>query len=227
MSDVEIIKEDNEINSQSQDQKKSVKPILEIMKIVLVMIVMQVGRLSFENVFSGFYEKTAFSQKMITMISMFIMTILLIVFAKLFKFRLSVFPKVMTKKYIIFTIVPFIVFCIMPRNYYGGWQTFATLLYVSIITPIYEELVFRGYIWNTFNRFIKKEVLTFVFTSVLFMVWHIGYMLPYILAGQWEPVISKMFVGLIYGLLYGAIRLKTKNCYSSVILHGIINMLML
>lgn len=41
--------------------------------------------------------------------------------------------------------------------------------------------------------------------------------------GNIFAVFSKMAVGLVYGLILGVVRMKTHNCYSTMLFHGVLN----
>ena len=56
-------------------------------------------------------------------------------------------------------------------------------------------------------------------------VWHIGYILGALWAGQWM-VLAKLAVALVYGLLTGAVRRRTGNWPSSLLAHAALNTLL-
>jgi len=100
------------------------------------------------------------------------------------------------------------------------------LLYGSIVTPIFEELIFRGYIWNKLNDIFEKEWITYIVSAVLFALWHLGYVDSIAFrmeTGLANVMLWKAITGLCYGVVLGALRLKTKNCYSTMLLHGVMN----
>lgn len=101
------------------------------------------------------------------------------------------------------------------------------LIYSSIVTPIYEELLFRGIIWSLFEESTSNQVTVFAWNVVLFTIWHIGYMVPNILSGNWNTVIWKLAAGLGYGVVLSLLRLNTKNCYATVLAHGVLNLFMI
>ena len=147
-------------------------------------------------------------------------------YAKLRKTPFSVFPHPFGKRYIVFTCVAAVLLISSPSNFTGGYQAIALLIYGSIITPVYEELIFRGYLWNRLNTVLAKEINTYFWSIVLFTVWHLGYMLPQLLSGNWAAVAWKLAAGVGYGAVLGALRLKTKNCYSTMLVHGVLNFFM-
>ena len=58
----------------------------------------------------------------------------------------------------------------------------------------------------------------------LFSAWHIGYIMGALWAGQWMSL-TKLAVGLVYGLLTGAVRRST-GIWSSLLLHAVLNTLL-
>lgn len=103
-----------------------------------------------------------------------------------------------------------------------------TLAYAVVITPVFEELIFRGYVWNKLNEVFDKEQTTYIMSSVLFALWHIGYIgsVAFRIAGSGNLafiMFMKVVTGLAFGIIIGALRYKTKNCYSAMLLHGVMN----
>ena len=117
-------------------------------------------------------------------------------------------------------------FIASPSNYKGGIEPILLLVYSSIVTPIFEELIFRGYIWNELNQIFTSEWKTYIITTILFALWHLGYISS--IAFRVEDdllnvMIWKVITGLCFGIVLGAVRLKTINCYSTMLLHGVMN----
>ncbi|MBI5458525.1 CPBP family intramembrane glutamic endopeptidase [Methanobacterium sp.] len=104
-------------------------------------------------------------------------------------------------------------------------------LLFGIITPLFEELLFRGYIWGKISEsggMVNPNGLTLFTVTILFMVWHLGYvdvlMLHPLATGSLTMImISKMGIGLVLGLIVGYLRLKTGKTYASIIFHGLWN----
>ncbi|WP_083197767.1 type II CAAX prenyl endopeptidase Rce1 family protein [Thermoclostridium stercorarium] len=51
----------------------------------------------------------------------------------------------------------------------------------------------------------------------------VGYMVPNMISGDCFAVITKVFAGAVYGVILGFIRLKTGNCWSTILVHGVMN----
>ena len=203
------------------------KKILKIILITIVLLtIIQLLLLGFKHFTFLFVERTYFSDSIATMFGMIILSGLFILFAKKNKVALSVFPRIFNKYYIIGTLIAFFLLVATPSNYFDGFQAIILLFYGSVITPIFEELIFRGYAWNKLNTVIKKEWGTYLITTILFGLWHLG---SYeniafrVETGLAKIMLMKVIVGLVYGIVLGALRLKTKNCYSTILLHGVMN----
>lgn len=192
----------------------------------ILIAVLQAIRELFEWLLNPLISGGSFKSRMITMSVMMALTAVVILYAKIRKTKLSVFPKVFNKKYIVFTVVAAVLLITTPSNYTGGIMAIMLLFYGSIVTPVFEELIFRGYLWNRFSAVFTSEKYTYFWSIILFTVWHIGYMIPNIINGNWNAVLWKLAAGVSYGTVLGFVRLKTKNCYSTMLLHGMINIFM-
>lgn len=154
----------------------------------------------------------------------------IILAARIKNFKLAVWPAKFSEFYIITTLITAAIFISTPFitssfNLYG----ILSLLYGAAITPIYEELIFRGFIWQIIH--IKSEKSAYIVSTLLFAVWHLGYIDTVIWrtslffpdANIPEIMFWKVITGLIIGALLGAARYKLKNVYSSMLLHCVIN----
>ena len=87
-------------------------------------------------------------------------------------------------------------------------------LSVAIVTPIVEELMFRGYILDAINR-KHSDWTAIIWSSILFF-------LPHLLGGFFYAGSA-----LIGGLIYGWIRVRTGSLLTPIACHMIWNMLSL
>lgn len=194
--------------------------------IVGILLILQFLLFGIKQVTFIFVERTNFSDHIASMISMIVLSVIFIIFAKKQKISLSVFPKHFGKFYIIGTCITAILLIATPSNYLDGFQAIILLFYGSVITPIFEELIFRGYIWNKLNTIFEKEWITYIVSTVLFALWHLGYIDSIAFrteTGLANAILWKVITGLCYGVVLGAVRLKTKNSYSTMLLHGMMN----
>ena len=100
------------------------------------------------------------------------------------------------------------------------------LLYSGIVTPVFEELLFRGAIWNRLQGSDKSEWTSYLCVTILFGLWHIGYAIGIYM---WQGgtllrcILMKVLWGTLYGLFLGIFRVKTRNCYLGILVHGVLN----
>lgn len=204
------------------------KKVLTTLSIsVIIIILLQIALGIGNNIFSLIVPDSRFAGQMLTMCLMLVLTAVLALYVVYRKQRISFFPVRFSKGYIIATCIAGILYVTAPANYIDGFPAIMVLIYGSIVTPIYEELLFRGIIWNMFEESTSNHVTVFAWNVVLFTIWHIGYMVPNILSGSWKSVIWKLAAGLGYGVVLSLLRLKTKNCYATVLAHGVLNLFMI
>lgn len=196
---------------------------ISIVIIILLQIALGVGK----NVFSVMIPDSRFAEQMLSMCLMLVFTAVLVFYVICRKQRISFFPVRFSKGYIIATCIAGILYITAPANYIEGFSAIMVLIYGSIVTPIYEELLFRGIIWNMFEKSTSNNVTIFAWNVVLFAIWHIGYVVPSLLSGNWNAVVLKLAAGLGYGVVLSLLRLKTKNCYATVLAHGVLNLFMI
>jgi uncharacterized protein len=104
-----------------------------------------------------------------------------------------------------------------------------------LVIPIFEELLFRGWIWGRLAPSLpqhRRSLLAWLLTSALFALWHLGYMDIYLLKAlpanpglELGPfLVMKLITVLIIGLVVGLPRWPTQRTYGSIILHGLVNL---
>lgn len=206
---------------------KSLKQSTVIIEAVFLMIILQSVRILAEWLLNPIFPETVFAERMITMLIMIVLSGVVVMYTQIRKTELSIFPKHFGKSYIAASCLSAILLISTPSNFTGGYQAIMLLVYGSIVTPVYEELIFRGYLWNRFKAILSNEVFVFLWSVILFTVWHIGYMVPQIVSGNINAVLWKLVAGLGYGTVLGIVRLKTKNCYATMLLHGVLNIFMI
>jgi len=136
-----------------------------------------------------------------------------------------------TKIFYIIGLTALIILAVSPYTFEWELHILVLGLLFGIITPLFEELLFRGYIWDKISEsegMINPHGLTLITVTLLFMVWHMGYidvlMLHPLASGNLTMImISKMGIGLVLGLIVGCLRLKTGKTYAPIIFHGLWN----
>ena len=194
---------------------------------ILVLLLLSLSLFVIKRIIFFFVARTDFSDYMASMVSMIILTSIILRLSRKAEINLSIFPDKFTVSYISVSIISVVLFIASPSNYKGGIESILLLVYSSIVTPVFEELIFRGYIWNELNQIFTSEWKTYIITTILFALWHLGYISS--IAFRVEDdllnvMIWKVITGLCFGIVLGAVRLKTRNCYSTMLLHGVMNL---
>ncbi|MEA4911835.1 MAG: CPBP family intramembrane glutamic endopeptidase [Oscillospiraceae bacterium] len=193
----------------------------------LMMIVLQALLMLIKAAADPLVPATSFAHRVVTMVSMLLLAGIVSVYAKLRKTQLSVFPARFSKRYIVYTVIAAVLLAVTPSNFTGGYEPILLLLYGSVVTPVYEELVFRGYLWNRLSGVLPRELYVYIWSVLLFSIWHLGYMVPQMIDGNWFAVMTKLAAGFVYGVILGFVRLKCKNCYAAMLVHGVLNAVMI
>lgn len=112
----------------------------------------------------------------------------------------------------------------------------AALACGAIATPLFEEALFRGYVWDRLKPLLGEGWPLVLATAVLFGLWHVGYAD----AVLWRAAQPDMLGGTVgvaglmagkavfasgMGVVLGALRLKWGNCLAPGAFHAIWNVL--
>ena len=195
--------------------------------IVLVLLLFALLRFAIKQVIFLLAERTNITDRMASMTAMLILTGFLLGLSKKTKTRLSVFPDRFTVPYIGATVLFAVLLIASPSNDQGGIEPVFLLAYSCIVTPVFEELLFRGCIWNQLSGILGKKWATYLTTTILFGLWHLVYIDSIAFRaedGLLSVMVWKVVTGLCFGIVLGAVRMKTKNCYASILLHGAMNL---
>ena len=136
-----------------------------------------------------------------------------------------------TRLFYVIGVLILVTLIVIPYTF--GWELQILImgLMFGLITPLFEELLFRGYIWGKISQspgMVYPHAMTLITVTLLFMVWHLGYLdvlILHPLASTNIPwiMVSKMGIGLVLGLIVGYLRLKTGKTYASILFHGLWN----
>ena len=86
-----------------------------------------------------------------------------------------------------------------------------SLYLIVAIQPFCEELFFRGFLLEKLSK-LRGAVFAMVVTSILFGISHLSYTYAY-----------AAVVAVMLGVLFSVVVLKTKNLYSAIFAHTLIN----
>ena len=195
--------------------------------IVLLLVLSGLSWFLIKQVIFLFVQRISFTDRMASMIAMLILTGFLWRLSKKTKTELSVFPD----KFTVPDIGAFVLFAVLliasPSNYQGGINSVLLLAYSCIVTPVFEKLLFRGYIWNKLSGILGSKWATYLTTTILFALWHLAYIdsIAFRVEDSLLTVMAwKVVTGLCFGIVLGAVRMKTKNCCAAILLHGAMNL---
>lgn len=82
-----------------------------------------------------------------------------------------------------------------------------TLIYASIVAPIFEELIFRKLLLNKLRRY--GDVPAILMTGIAFGLFHMN--------------LSQMFYAAVLGFIFAYVTIKTNTIRYSILLHMMVN----
>lgn len=147
-----------------------------MIKIITGLIMIQITRFVFTKSIFHFIDRTLLTDRIVSAILVIVLTLTGVIFAKREGISLSVFPTGHKTVYIIATII-FLILLISIRSLIVDKQIFAvsSLIYLVVLTPVFEELIFRGFVWNKIEEKFSNELTVYTITALLFALWHFGY----------------------------------------------------
>lgn len=197
-----------------------------IFKIILIIVSLQIIRIVVRRVLLLFIPITELSLNILNMVIFIIYTYLLVKYCKKNKIDLRVFKVNNKNAYLLLISIFIILFIINLLLNKFSMNNIFKILYGTITLPIFEELLFRGYIWSRLLKMFKNEMYVYIITTLLFSIYSVFYIDSAILLKVFSfgLIIFKLVIGLLFGLITGFVRYKTKNTFSSMIVSSIMNM---
>lgn len=209
---------------------------MKVKKILAIMgslIFIQLIRILFKKFIFLFIDRTLLTDMIVNIVFLLLIISIFMVMMKKKSYSINVFPEKFNTKYKILTILLLIFFFITPiiTNNYEVFNILS-LIYNAILAVIFEEIIFRGFVWKELSN-IKGEKFAYIFSSILFGLWHLGYIDTIIwrtsLFFPNSNIINIMFwkviTGMVLGIIFGFFRYKNKNIYSSMLVHTLINII--
>ena len=202
----------------------------------MVLVIIQLTRMLIAQALFLFVDKTDLNCDITALITLFLLTSLIVFIAHKRNIKLSVIPDIsaLKNKIVYICLTVFLTFLIsstvlISKNFSAN--VIIPLVFSTIATPIFEELIFRGYVWNELKTHIKSEFKVYIITSIFFALWHLGYMdiiwfkmsLRGTVTGLQFIMLMKVITGLCFGIIIGLVRYKAKNCYAAILMHSVMN----
>ena len=136
---------------------------------------------------------------------------------------------------IAYLVAGVLILILVGTTYFIEPTLLVTNIGTVIILPLFEELIFRGWGWTQLEQVASikySQVIHWLVISVLFGLWHFGYMDVYLLkmapanpGMNWGIFfIMKFITTFVIGLIVGIPRWRTGRVYGSFILHALINL---
>ena len=197
-----------------------------IFQIILIIVSLQIIRIAVRRVLLLFIPITELSLNILNMVIFIIYTYLLVKYCKKNKIDLRVFKVNNKNAYLLLISIFIILFIINLLLNKFSMNNIFKILYGTITLPIFEELLFRGYIWSRLLKMFKNEMYVYIITTLLFSIYSVFYIDSAILLKVFSfgLIIFQLVIGLLFGLITGFVRYKTKNTFSSMIVSSIMNM---
>ena len=200
--------------------EKKGRTYIEMVGVMLVLQLLLNGwEVAIGNLFS---VGEPFERKMVTMVGMLLLTALTLLLSRQRKTDLSLCPRKMdgVSRSVILLSVAMLLSTVLCFT--KGTHGLLLLCYGSLVTPLFEELLFRGHLFNLQERIHAAPYQVVLLNALLFSVWHIGYIVQPLMNGEWMAL-SKLVIALFYGLLLATIRWRTKSTLCSFLAHGALN----
>lgn len=214
----------NHTESIIMGQKLKRQRIMTAVQIVFLLVASAVIRYLIRQIIFLYAGHTEFLDRMGSLSADLVLIGILIVVAGKSRIGLSVVPKTLSWHYVVMEVIFAIgVWGNSPENL----QSALVLIYAGVITPVFEELLFRGYIWNRIQQVCNNRWFVYVIVTVLFGLWHLAYMdsIAYRISdGLYSIMIWKVITGMCFGVLLGAVRVKSDNCFATMLVHGTWNL---
>lgn len=101
-----------------------------------------------------------------------------------------------------------------------------------VVVPLFEELLFRGFVWARLEKFLPGGWKVLAVSLILFGLWHLGYadtvafrMAQNGMGGDLAWIMfMKVVIGAGFGLVTGFVRLKAGSCSASFLVHALLNL---
>ena len=128
-----------------------------------------------------------------------------------------------------------LIFALVGTSFFLGPDILVINISTVIILPMFEESIFRGWGWKQLEQVDLgkySQVIHWLVISILFGIWHFGYMDVYLLkmapmnpGMEWGNFfVMKFLTTLVIGLIVGLPRWRTGRMHGSFLLHALINL---
>lgn len=175
------------------------------------------------------WPRTLFCDRMASLAGMLLLTAVALSAARKMGWKISFLPRRFGGWYFAALAAYAVLLIAAPfLTQEGTAEAWLLLLYSSVGIPLYEEIVFRGILWERLAAVFPRGWQVYLINAGLFALWHFGYWDSIAFRAGAEAVsgimLWKAITGLCFGLILGLLRLRTKNAFSTALLHGAMNL---
>lgn len=201
-----------------------------LLKIIILLIFLQMTRILLKESILVFMGDSILNNYIVSIIIMAGLLFFMVFKSRKEKISLEIFSFMKTKEsksyYIVLTLST--LFLIATSPYFGmKIESILTIVYVLIVLPVYEEIIFRSYVWGKLQTEYKNELKVYLVTTALYSIWHLGYIdiiaMNVGYSSLWIVMIMRCSLMISFGLFIGFFRYKLKNTYSCMLIHSFIN----
>lgn len=117
----------------------------------------------------------------------------------------------------------------------GGLLTSSLIMIILalIVQPVFEELIFREYLWNYIENFLHDDKKVLIIISILSVLFKFGYWdivsqnLSVVSSSFYtiDVLSSRVFFDLIIAFILGGFKIKYQDTYLCVFVHSLLNIL--
>lgn len=201
-----------------------------VLKSIYFLVVLQLLRIALKNICFLFITPTPITNISFNALFMIFATIFIIRVMKKYGYDKSLILNDYKKYGIIYLIIILIGLLSLLIGHNFNQENIITLLYSIIVLPIFEEILFRGYLWDRSQKIYKDNIKTLIILTIFFAIWHFGYIdsilincIYYNKTFSFSILLWKAAIAMVFGIITGITRIKTKNCYSSILIHALLN----
>lgn len=215
-----------------------------ILDCLIILFILQIIRIIIKSILLSVFNFTDINLNIANIVSIMIVGISIFLFLRgsnLFNpagYRLTEMANKYENKniriiFLVVTLISLILTIILKTEYI--FYKLVIMCLSTIVVPIYEELLFRQYLWNYVKSFVKSEKVTCIVISIISVLFILGYWdvvsqnLQILGSDKFavDVITSKMGLGIIISAATGFIKCKYKDIYLCIFLHIVISCIFL
>jgi len=135
-------------------------------------------------------------------------------------FRLFLLGKPTLTKKSVFLYLLFILITLIPIMICFNIPSYLLLLLsYYLVNSFFEEGLFRGILFSSLKKSLKKTITAIFIQSALFSIWHI----PHVIFNLDVYALGYLFFGFLVGIYFGYIRIYSGGLWLPILFHTLWN----